>query len=52
MGELKAVNSMKQPDIIAIMETWTNVDISDKFLSLDGYELIERTDREEEEEES
>ena len=37
---------MKQPDVIAITETWTNCDISDGFLNIDGYELIERKDRE------
>ena len=46
MGELKAVLDMKQPDIIALTETWTNSDISDGFLQLDGYELIVRKDRE------
>ena len=46
MGELKAVASMIKPDVIALTETWTNNDLSDEFLSLDGYELIERKDRE------
>ena len=46
MGELRAVLNMKQPHVIALTETWTNSDISDEFLSLDGYELVERKDRE------
>jgi ribonuclease P/MRP protein subunit RPP40 len=46
MEELRVVVSLKRPDIIAITETWTNNDISDEFLCLDGYELIERKDRE------
>ena len=46
MGELKAVLDVKQPDIITLTETWTNSNISDDFLHLDGYELIVRKDRE------
>ena len=46
MEELKVVVSIKRPDIIAITETWTNNDTSNEFLCLDGYELIERKDRE------
>ena len=45
MGELRAVVNVKQPDVIALTETWTNSDISDEFLNIDGYELIERKDR-------
>ena len=45
MEELRAVASLKQPDVIAITETWTNNDISNDFLCLEGYELIERKDR-------
>ena len=46
MAELRAVVSIKQPDVIALTETWTNPDISNEYLSLDGYELMERKDRE------
>ena len=45
MEELRVVASLKQPDVIAITETWTNSDISNEFLCLDGYELVERKDR-------
>ena len=46
MAELRAVVIVKQPDVITLTETWTNSDISDEFLNIDGYELIERKDRE------
>ena len=46
MGEFKAVTSMKKPDVIAVTESWTNTEISDEFLHLEGYELIERKDQE------
>ena len=45
MGELRAVVDMEKPDIIALTETWTNECISDAFLSLDGYDMVERRDR-------
>ena len=43
--ELRAVVSIKRPDVIALTETWTNDDISDDYLNIDGYELMERKDR-------
>ena len=46
MEELKAVVNVKQPDVIALTETWTNSDISDEYLCLNGYELMARKDRE------
>ena len=46
MEELRVLASLKQPDIIAITETWTNGDISNEFLNIDGFELVERKDRE------
>ena len=45
MEELKIIVEMKRPDVIALTETWTNEDIDDGFLSINGYELIERKDR-------
>ena len=45
MAELKVVSSMKRPDVIAVTESWTNEDISDDFLCIEGYELVERKDR-------
>ena len=46
IGELRAVISLKLPDVIALTETWTNCNISDDFLHIDGYELMGRKDRE------
>ena len=40
------MTSMKRPDVIAVTESWTNTEISDDFLHLEGYELINRKDRE------
>lgn len=45
MDELRVVVNMKQPDVIALTETWTNSNISDDFLHIDGYELVVRADR-------
>ena len=45
MAELKVVSSMKRPDVIAVTESWTNEEISDDFLCIEGYELVERKDR-------
>ena len=48
VGELSCVADMLKPDIILVTESWCNGDISDAYLSLDGYELIPdlRLDRE------
>ena len=47
-GELSCVVDMLKPDIILVTESLCNGDISDAYLSLDGYELIPdlRMDRE------
>jgi hypothetical protein len=34
-----------KPDLIVIVEAWTNGDISNEFLNIGGYEIIERMDR-------
>ena len=46
MNELRAIVDMGGPDVIAITETWTNEDITNDFLKIDGFELIVREDRE------
>jgi hypothetical protein len=48
VGELSCVADMLKPDIILVTESWCNGDITDAYLSLDGYELIPdlRMDRE------
>ena len=45
MAELRALIDEKKPDVLALTETWTNVDIPNEFLHIDGYEIIEREDR-------
>ena len=45
MDELRSIVEMRRPNVIALTETWTNEDIDDGFLSINGYELIERKDR-------
>ena len=44
MNELKTI-AINNPDIVVITETWTNNSISDDFLNINGYDLIERKDR-------
>ena len=48
VGELSCVADMLKPDIILVTESWCNGDITDAYLSIDGYELIPdlRMDRE------
>ena len=45
MDELRAIVTIKNPDIVAITETWTNDIVNDEHLQLRGYEIIERKDR-------
>ena len=45
MNEMKAVVAEKRPDVLVITETWTNELISNEYLRIAGYELIERKDR-------
>ena len=42
MAEFRAVVEMKRPDVVALTETWTNVDIDNNFLHISDYEIIER----------
>ena len=46
MSELKALAVESNPHIIAITETWTNSNIDNSFLEIDGYSLLIRRDRE------
>ena len=36
---------IKRPEIVALTETWTQGDIDNSSLKLDGYEIIDRRDR-------
>ena len=45
MPELRAVVSMKKPDVVALTETWTNDDIDNSFLHIEDYKIMEREDR-------
>ena len=42
IDELRSVNL--EPDIILLNETWTNDDITEAYLNLDGYVLAARSD--------
>ena len=45
MAELRAIVDVKNPDVVALTETWSNGDISNDFLNIDGYEIVARQDR-------
>ena len=45
INELRSVAYDLKPDIIMINESWTNSNITNAYLSIDGYELISRKDR-------
>ena len=45
IDEMKAIMANEKPDIMAITETWTHEGIGDVILTIDGYELIAREDR-------
>ena len=45
MDELRAMIAQEKPDVIALTETWTNDDIDDSYLWIEGYNLVERKDR-------
>ena len=45
MDELRTIAVMKNTDVIAITEAWTNESVDDNYLKVDGYELLERKDR-------
>ena len=45
MGELRVVVVEEQPEVVALTETWTNLDIADDLLKIKGYEMVAREDR-------
>ena len=45
IDEIKAVMHIQKPDILALTETWTNDDIGNDVLRVDGYEIVNRQDR-------
>ena len=45
IDELRVIGSINSPDIIVITEAWTNESISDEYLSIKGYDIIDRKDR-------
>ena len=45
MDELKAHIVDLSPDIIMITESWTHSGITNAFLTIDGYTIVERHDR-------
>ena len=45
IDEVRAVVAIKKPDIFAMTETWTNDNIGNSHLELDGFEIIAREDR-------
>ena len=46
INELRTVVIDLKPDLVCINEAWTHEDITKAYLSIDGYELISRKDRE------
>ncbi len=48
MNELACVAESLKPDIVLITESWCNSDVTNAFLSIDGYEIQSdlRADRE------
>ena len=45
IDEFRAVVAMEEPEIVAVTEAWTNDNIGDAYLGVEGYELIAREDR-------
>ena len=45
MNEVRAVMATINPDVFAVTEAWTNDEIGDDLLSIRGYELAARRDR-------
>ena len=43
--ELRAITAINNPDIVIITESWTNESISNVYLNINGYDIIERKDR-------
>ena len=45
IDELKSLVHTTNPDIVCITEAWTNSSISDHYLSIPGFQLVSRFDR-------
>ena len=45
INEMRAVVTINKPDILIVTETWTNDSISNEYLLISGYDIIERKDR-------
>ena len=45
MSEMRAIATINDPDILIVTETWTNEAISNEYLGIGGYDIIERKDR-------
>ena len=45
LDEIKAVVQVQSPDIFAVTESWTNDDIGNDLLIIDGYQIVDRLDR-------
>ena len=45
VDEMRAIVAINIPDVLVITETWTNESISNDYLSIGGYNIIERKDR-------
>ena len=45
IDELNHVSIELKPDIVCISESWTNNDILDAFLKINGYNILCRQDR-------
>ena len=45
VNELKAITAINNPDLIIVTETWTNESITNQLLDIDGYDVVERKDR-------
>ena len=43
--ELRAIIAINNPDVTIITETWTHEAISNEYLNVNGYDIIERQDR-------
>ena len=45
IDEMRVIVAITNPDILIITETWTNESVSNEYLSISGYDVIERKDR-------
>ena len=43
--ELRILTAIHNPDIVIVTESWTNESVSNVYLNVNGYDIIERQDR-------